>query len=128
MDEICFIMTEVVYVEDDEIEALLFQIALRTRGINVLHISDISLDTFQQLQTPPYDLAQVIFFDLWIRTLSGIDLARALRDTGDTRPFFLVTAANNPNPVLLEQFNIGYLQKPLDFDDVASRIRSLTGG
>ncbi|MBZ0309757.1 MAG: hypothetical protein K8I82_27080, partial [Anaerolineae bacterium] len=76
-------MTEVVYVEDDETEALLFQIALKTRGITVLHIPDISLDTYQNLQSPPYRSAQVIFFDLWMRTVSGIDVARALREAGD---------------------------------------------
>lgn len=121
-------MTEVVYIEDDETEALLFQIALKPRGIAVLHISDIALDRVAILQEPPYQSAQVIFIDLWMRIASGIDLARMLRRAGDQRPFFLVTAANNPNPALLEQLNVGFLQKPLDFDHVARLIHTLTAG
>lgn len=121
-------MTEVVYIEDDETEALLFQIALKPRGIAVLHIPDISPDRVALLQESPYQSAQAIFIDLWMRTVSGIDLAKALRGAGDKRPFFLVTAANNPNPALLEQFNIGFLQKPLDFDRVARLIHDLAAG
>lgn len=118
-------MTEVAYIEDDETEALLFEIALKPRGITVLHIPDISLETCGKLQNPPYQSAKVIFFDLWMRTVSGIEIAKTLRNAGDVRPFFLVTAANNPNPSLLEQLKVGFLQKPLDFDHVARLILSV---
>ncbi|MBI5666715.1 MAG: hypothetical protein HZC41_01800 [Chloroflexi bacterium] len=119
-------MTAVIYVEDDETEALLFQIGLNARGIHVYPIPEISLHSVHSLLSAPYDQAQVVFFDLWIRTTSGIDVGRALRDAGDTRPFVLVTAANNPNPALLKQLGIQFLQKPLDFDAVAAFVRSAT--
>lgn len=119
-------MTDVIYVEDDETEGLLFQIGLNARGIQVHHISDITLNTAEILLRPPYESARVVFFDLWIFTVSGIELGRTLREAGDTRPFFLVTAANNPNPALLAELGIGFMQKPLDFDKVAAAIRSAT--
>lgn len=119
-------MTDVIYVEDDETEALLFQIGLNARGIHVHHIPDITLNMIESLLRPPHDAPEVVFFDLWIRTVSGIDLGRALREAGDTRPFFLVTAANNPNPALLKQLGIHFLRKPLDFDEVAELVRAVT--
>jgi DNA-binding NtrC family response regulator len=117
-------MVNVIYIEDEETEALLFQIGLAPRGINVLHIPDAQPESLIVLETPEYQRARVLFFDLWISGVSGIDLARSLRDRGDERPFFLVTAAENPNPALLRQLRLGFLQKPLDFAQVADLILS----
>ncbi len=119
-------MTDVLYIEDDETQALLFQLGLNMRGVNVLLIPDITPDGQLILQTPAYQAAQAVFVDLWIRTTSGIELARSLRAAGDARPFFLVTAANNPNPTLLNELAITFLQKPLNFDQVAALIRAAT--
>ena len=115
-------MIDVIYFEDDETEALLFQIGLKSRGINVLIVPDGRPESLQILNTPVYQAARVLFFDLWIRTVSGIELARSLRQSGDKRPFFLVTAGHNPNPAILSQLDITYLQKPLNFDRVAQHI------
>ncbi len=120
-------MTDVLYIEDDDTQALLFQLGLSTRGINVLIIPDVTTDGRLILETPAYQAARALFVDLWIRTVSGIELARSLRAAGDIRPIFLVTAANNPNPSLLKQLDIGFLQKPLNFDQVAALIHSVTG-
>ncbi|NWG15453.1 MAG: response regulator [Chloroflexi bacterium] len=118
-------MVDVIYIEDEETEALLFQIGLAPRGINVLHIPDAQPDSLNVLNTPVYQAARVLFFDLWIGAVSGMELARSLRMRGDERPFFLVTAAGNPNPALLRQLRLGFLQKPLDFGQVADLIFSL---
>lgn len=120
-------MTDVLYIEDDETQALLFQLGLNTRGIDVHIIPDIPPDGRLILNNPVYRAAQAVFVDLWIRTTSGIELARSLRAAGDDRPFFLVTAANNPNPALLNELRIVFLQKPLNFDQVAALIRAATG-
>jgi len=120
-------MTEidVVYIEDDEIEAELFSLGLSTRGVNVLHLPDAEPTSLQTLQKAPYATARAIFIDFWIGVTSGLDVAKTLRENGDIRPFFLLTAGENPDPVLLKQLNITYLQKPANFNKVASTIAAL---
>jgi len=123
-------MTEVdvVYIEDDEIEAELFNLGLSTRGVNVLHLPDAEPNSLQMLQKAPYATARAIFIDFWIGVTSGLDVAKSLRENGDIRPFFLLTAGENPDPNLLKQLNITYLQKPANFNKVASAISALATG
>ena len=116
---------DVVYIEDDEIEAELFGLGLSTRGVNVLHLPDAEPHSLQQLKTTPYSTARAIFIDFWIGVTSGLDVAKSLREDGDKRPFFLLTAGENPDPVLLKQLNITYLQKPANFNKVASAVAAL---
>lgn len=118
---------DVIYIEDDETEGLLMQFGLEARGIGVLHLSDASPAGLSALETPRYRAARAVFFDLWIRTVNGIEVARWLREVGDTRPFFLVTAAENPDPALLQSLNIVFLRKPLDYQKLAERIQALAG-
>ena len=123
-------MTEidVIYIEDDDIEAELFSLGLSTRGVNVLHLPDAEPTSLQTLQKAPYATARAIFIDFWIGVTSGLDVAKSLRENGDSRPFFLLTAGENPDPGLLKQLNITYLQKPANFNKVASAISALAAG
>ena len=116
---------DVVYIEDDDIEAELFSLGLSTRGVNVLHIPDAQPNSLQLLQKAPYATARAIFIDFWIGVVSGLDIAKTLREHGDKRPFFLLTAGENPNPNLLKQLNITYLQKPANFNKIASAVVAL---
>ena len=122
-------MTEidVIYIEDDDIEAELFSLGLSTRGVNVLHIPDAEPNSLHLLQKAPYATARAVFIDFWIGVTSGLDVAQSLRENGDKRPFFLLTAGENPNPTLLKQLNITYLQKPANFNKVATAISALVG-
>ncbi len=116
---------DVIYIEDDDIEAELFSLGLSTRGINVLHIPDAEPARLHLLQQAPYTAARAIFIDFWIGVVSGLDVAKALRENGDQRPFFLLTAGENPNPGMLKQLNIIYLQKPANYNKVASAVAAL---
>ena len=44
---------DVVYIEDDDIEAELFSLGLSTRGVNVLHIPDAEPRSLHLLQKAP---------------------------------------------------------------------------
>jgi CheY-like chemotaxis protein len=118
---------EVIYIEDEEIEAQLFTIGMESHGITVLHIPDAQPSTLEILKTERYQAALAIFFDLSIGVVNGVALARSLREGGDKRPFFLVTAAMNPNPAVLKQLNLGYMLKPLDYNAIAEQILSMGG-
>jgi DNA-binding response OmpR family regulator len=115
----------VIYIEDDETEALLFKLGLNQRGIDVLHISDSNADSLGILETDEYQRARAVFFDLWVGVVNGVELAAGLRNNGDTRPFFLLTAGENPNPSGLQAINLTYMQKPPDFPKVAEMIHAM---
>ena len=80
------IMTEidVVYIEDDDIEAELFSLGLSTRGVNVLHLPDAEPNSLHLLQKAPYASARAVFIDFWIGVVSGLDVAKALRENRDS--------------------------------------------
>jgi len=115
----------VIYIEDDETEALLFKLGLTSRGVSVLHIPDSSPETLKILDTEEYQQARAVFIDLWVGVVNGVDLARLLRERGDERPFFLLTAGENPNPTALHELNLNYMRKPPEFPKVAEIILSL---
>ena len=115
----------VIYIEDEETEALLFKLGLNPRGIEVLHIPDSTPESLQILETEAYQRARAIFFDLWVGIVNGVDLARTLRQRGDTRPFFLLTAGENPNSTVLQEINLTYMRKPPEFPKLAETIHAL---
>lgn len=116
---------DVIYIEDDETEALIMQINMRRLGINILHIPFISADRLHELQAPPYDTAAALFFDEMLAGESGADLAMQLRGWGDRRLIFLLTAGDNPNPAEMTTKSILFRRKPVDFEELADTIRKL---
>lgn len=120
MDEI-----EIIYIEDDLLEAELFSMGMESRGVQVLHLPEADEQTLSLLNTPQYQSARAIFIDLWIGVVNGIDVARMLRKRGDIRPMFLLTAGQRPDRATLESLNLTYLQKPVDYKMLSSLINSL---
>jgi DNA-binding response OmpR family regulator len=115
----------VIYIEDDETEAMLFHYGLSPRGIEVLHVPDSRPESLKQFETDDFKRAAAVFIDLWVGVMNGVDLARVLRTRGDNRPFFLLTNGENPDPPLLQELGVSYLQKPPDFPRLAELILSL---
>jgi DNA-binding response OmpR family regulator len=120
MDEI-----EIIYIEDDVLEAELFTMGLEPRGVQVLHFSDADDDTLRVLHTPRYQSARAIFVDLWIGVVNGIEVVRMLRQRGDIRPMFLLTAGQRPDRATLESLDLMYIQKPVDYKMLSGLINSL---
>lgn len=118
-------MNEILYIEDDELEAQLFCMGLKREGYDVLHIPGEEAEALAFLNSPSYHSAKALVFDFWIGVTNGLELAQQLRLAGDQRPFFLLTAADNPNPGLLRQLDITYVQKPANYRSIA---RSLNAG
>ncbi len=117
---------DVIYVEDDEQEALIMKIGMRRFEINILHIPFITVDTLSKLGEPPYQTAVAVLFDEMLAGESGIKLSRTLRDNGDERLIFLLTAGENPDPALLTTQTILFRRKPVDFEELATTIRKLS--
>ena len=113
---------DAIYVEDDVQEAFIMQVGMRRQGFNILHVQEINPEMLSQLQEPPHDTAVAVIFDAILPGQSGVELAQQLRASGDLRPIILLTAAENPDPLLLDQSNIHYMRKPPDFERLAAMI------
>ncbi|MBZ0290970.1 MAG: hypothetical protein K8L99_00230 [Anaerolineae bacterium] len=118
---------DVVYIEDDDTEALIMQVNLRRSGINVLHIPSITEDQVSQLLAPPYQKAVALLFDEMLGGDSGLKMAYALRKLGDERPIFLLTAGDNPDPGQMDSKRILFRRKPVDTNELAQTIQKLQG-
>ena len=119
-------IVDIIYIEDEDTIALIFKLGLTPYHINVLHLPDIQPENLALLDTPPYQTARALFFDLWVNGVSGLDLAQQLREKGDQRPFFLLTAGENPDSNILKQINMTFIQKPVgNFRKLAEMIRAL---
>jgi DNA-binding response OmpR family regulator len=116
---------DVVYIEDDEMAAELFTIGLSKKGLTVLHVPDVRLEQMDYLLTEDFVNAKAVFFDYMIGATNGVEVARLLREMGDARPFFLLTAGNNPDPRLLQQLNMCYLPKPVNYNQLAVELAAL---
>lgn len=102
------------------------EVALEHFGIHVHHIPQITVDQIDTLNTPPYSQARVLFIDtILFNGDSGLEIARALRENGDTRVIYLVSAGQGPDPATLDALQIRFMMKPFKFDHLAAEIQSL---
>jgi len=118
---------DVIYFEDDDIESQIMQLGMRKWGINILHVPGMTAHTMQDMADARYQAAHAILFDAVLAGINGLDVAQQLRERGDNRVFFIITAGQNPNSNMLKQLEIGFLQKPVDFAYLAQLIRERVG-
>lgn len=116
---------DVIYIEDDDQEALLMQLGMRRLGVNILHVPYITVETLHELRQPPYDSALAVIFDEMLVGESGVKLANTLRASGDDRLIFLLTAGDNPDPGLLTTQSILFRRKPANLEELSNTIRKL---
>jgi DNA-binding response OmpR family regulator len=114
---------DVIYIEDNEMEAQIMQMGMQKWNVDILHIPGATQAILKELEQPRFQQAQAILFDSMLAGVNGWELARQMREHGDQRAFFLITAGHNPNPGLLNDLGIVYLQKPVDFALLADIIR-----
>jgi two-component system OmpR family response regulator len=69
--------------------------------------------------------ADVCFFDIRLPGMTGLELARRLREAGDKRPFVIVSAYHPPDPALLSSLQARFMPKPFDFAAIVSLIQEL---
>jgi DNA-binding response OmpR family regulator len=115
---------DIIYIEDDDQEALIMRISMRRHGVNVVHVPSVTLDAVHTLRQPPYDTAAALIFDARLGGYSGLELARSLRAAGETRPIALVTAGDNPDAALLRALNVHFFSKPLNYAALLTALRA----
>ena len=110
-------------VEDDPLLGDALAVGLRQRGYAVDWVRD-GLAAEAALQAEPF---AAVVLDLGLPRLSGLDLLRRRRATGDTTPVLILTARDAVAERVqgLDAGADDYVVKPVDLDELAARLRAL---
>lgn len=122
-------MTKHILIVDDE-PAILFTLAfvLRTHGYKVSQAGDgreaLEMTESAWDQGEPFDL---ILTDIQMPRMNGIDFIDALKANGMTLPIFVLTGTRDMELMkrLMNRGCSGFLFKPCDFREIASRVQAI---
>jgi CheY-like chemotaxis protein len=121
-------MTKVLVADDSETILLLLRTRLEMEGYEVATACDGQevVETLEALE--PGQEPDLILLDAMMPRMSGLDALRTMRDEGSEIPV-LIVSAHRAEETLNEAEEIGangLVAKPIDFDDLLSRIADLT--
>jgi PAS domain S-box-containing protein len=115
----------VLVVEDSKITALPLLAYLKKQGHTVTHVENgrAAVDAFRQ--NPP----DLVLMDIIMPEMDGIEATRRIKAGGGARwvPVIIMTSLSAKNEII-EGFDAGaddYLVKPIDFDLLGARMRSM---
>lgn len=115
----------IVYVEDEPSIAQLLASGLGLFGIHVDPIFMSAEELLENTDRQEYQVADLLFFDIRLPKMTGLDLASELRSRGEARPIVLVSAWPPPTTPELAKLKAEFLPKPFDFPDVIKTIQKL---
>ena len=119
-------MTRVLVADDSETILLLLRTRLEMEGYEVV----TAADGHQVLEALSGDSARpdLILLDAMMPGKSGIDVLHELRDEGVKTPILIVSAHREEEGLgdAADLGAAGFVGKPIDFDDLLSRIAKLT--
>jgi two-component system, OmpR family, response regulator MprA len=115
----------VTYVEDEPSIALLLKSGLGLFGIQVNPIYMSAEQFMDNVHSGDFDNAELFMFDIRLPRMTGLELAQSLRNTGEERPFVLVSAWPPPPEEQLRELSASFLPKPFDFPDIVRTIQQL---
>ena len=116
---------KVLYVEDEPSLAELLRTGLGLFGMIVSPIYCNGEELLSKIGSPEFVEADILFLDIRLPGLTGLDLARHLRKGGEARPIVVVSAYNRPDGDVLEEIRAAFQPKPFDFDEIVHTIQSL---
>jgi two-component system, response regulator len=117
---------DILLVEDNSTDAEMALLALRERNIlnNVVHVMDgsealIFISNISLFGEGNLNLPKVIFLDLKLKSVSGLDVLRQLKVEDRTKTIPVVVFTSSQREIeLIESYHLGvnsYVIKPTDF-------------
>lgn len=118
---------KVLYVEDEPAIAELLKSGLDLFGIEVSPIYGSAEEAFNQIAAgkPPMADCNMLVFDIRLPGMTGLELARRLRDSGEKRPILIVSAYQPPPRAELRELDAHFMPKPFDFAGIVNKIQTL---
>ena len=116
---------QVLYVEDEPTIANLLREALGLFGVKVDPLCGSAEALLMRLDDPSVKAAQILFFDIRLPGLTGLELAKKLRDTGENRPIVFLSAYQAPPDTELTALRARFLPKPFDLERLIGVVHEL---
>jgi DNA-binding response OmpR family regulator len=111
----------ILLVEDEEHLAQGMAFNLRNSGYDV-DITNTGEEALEAIAARSYDL---VLLDVMLPGIDGLEVARRLRESGNTEPILMITARDRADDTIagLDAGADDYITKPFDLDEVLARIR-----
>ena len=120
--------TRVLIADDSETILLLLRTRLEMEGYEVITAAD-GVEVIEAMQRASEPKPEILLLDAMMPRKSGIDALRELRAAGVDTPVLIVSAHQDEMDAgaATDVEVSGYITKPIDFDQLFSRIVELTG-
>lgn len=120
--------TRVLIADDSETILLLLRTRLEMEGYEVVTATD-GVEVIEAMQRASEPKPEILLLDAMMPRKSGIDALRELRAAGVDTPVLIVSAHQDEMDAgaATDVEVSGYITKPIDFDQLFSRIAELTG-
>ena len=120
--------TRVLIADDSETILLLLRTRLEMEGYEVITAAD-GVEVVEAMQRASEPKPEILLLDAMMPRKSGIDALRELRADGFDTPVLIVSAHQDEMDAgaATDVEVSGYITKPIDFDQLFSRIAELTG-
>jgi DNA-binding response OmpR family regulator len=122
------VSTRVLIADDSETILLLLRTRLEMEGYEVITAAD-GVEVVEVMQRAAEPKPEILLLDAMMPRKSGIDALRELRAAGIDTPVLIVSAHQDEMDAgaATDVEVSGYITKPIDFDQLFSRIAELTG-
>ena len=119
--------TRVLIADDSETILLLLRTRLEMEGYEVITAAD-GVEVIEAMQRASEPKPEILLLDAMMPRKSGIDALRELRAAGVDTPVLIVSAHQDEMDAgaATDVEVSGYITKPIDFDQLFSRIAELT--
>jgi DNA-binding response OmpR family regulator len=122
------VSARVLIADDSETILLLLRTRLEMEGYEVITAAD-GVEVIEAMQRASEPKPEILLLDAMMPRKSGIDAVRELRAAGVDTPVLIVSAHQDEMDAgaATDVEVSGYITKPIDFDQLFSRIAELTG-
>jgi two-component system response regulator MprA len=115
----------VLYLEDEPNLAELLRAGLGMFGMIVSPIYCSAEELLGKTSSVEFIAADIMVLDIRLPGLTGLELAKRLRDQGEKRPIVIVSAFNRPDQSVLDEIGAIFQPKPFDFQAIVHTIQAL---